>query len=77
MAVWSQNYLAVTVSEHDGKGYVFTLNSGATLGVMGAKYLYISDDKITGHDDNKASGTASSGITYNNAGFVLRYGIGV
>lgn len=67
----------VMVSEHNGKGHVFTMNSGATLGIIGAKYLYISDDKIVGHADNNASGTASSGITYNNAGFVLRYIIGV
>lgn len=65
------------VSEQEGKGNVFTLNSSAIFGVLAAKYLYLHDDKITGNAENNASGTASSGITYNNAGFVLRYVIGV
>ena len=65
------------VSEHEGKGNVFTLNSSTIFGVLAAKYLYIHDDKITGTVDNNKAGTASSGITYNNAGFVLRYVIGV
>ena len=65
------------VSKQEGKGNVFTLNSSAIFGVLAAKYLYLHDDKITGNAENNASGTASSGITYNNAGFVLRYVIGV
>lgn len=67
----------VMTAEQNGKGMAFTMNSGATIGVVGAKYLYINDDSIAGHADNKKSGVASSGITYNNAGFVLRYVIGV
>ena len=47
------------------------------FGVLVAKYLYIHDDKITGAEDNNKAGTASSGITYNTAGYVLRYVIGV
>ena len=65
------------VSEHEGKGNVFTLNSSAIFGVLAAKYLYIHNDKITGNAESNSSGTSSSGITYNNAGFVLRYVIGV
>lgn len=65
------------VASHNGVGSVFTLNSSAAFGVMAAKYLYIHDDHIKGHADNNKSGTSSSGITYNNAGFVLRYVIGV
>ena len=80
----TQNYVInsffvskMLVSEHEGKGNVFTLNSSAIFGVLAAKYLYIHDDKITGAEDNNKAGTASSGITYNNAGFVVRYVIGV
>lgn len=40
------------VSEHEGKGNVFTLNSSAIFGVLAAKYLYIHDDKITGAEGN-------------------------
>ena len=65
------------VASHNGVGSVFSLNSSAVFGVMAAKYLYIHDDHIKGHADNNKSGTASSGITYNNAGYVLRYVIGV
>ena len=65
------------MSEHEGKGNVFTLNSSVIFGVMAAKYLYIHDDRITGAEDNNKAGTASSGITYNNAGIVLRYVIRV
>jgi hypothetical protein len=65
------------IDAHNGVGSTFTLNSSALFGVMGAKYLYLHDDHIKGHVDNNKSGTSSSGITYNNAGFVLRYVIGV
>lgn len=44
---------------------------------VGSKYLYINDTRITGHADNIATGTGASGITYNNAAFVLRYVLGV
>jgi hypothetical protein len=43
----------------------------------GAKYLYIYDDKITGHANNELSGTGANGITYNNARWCLRWVIGV
>ena len=46
------------------------------FGAIATKYLYVNDAYITGHADNNATGTAN-GITYNNAGFVLRYVIGV
>ena len=52
------------------------MTTDGTFGVIASKYLYIHDDKITGSDSNNKSGTAN-GITYNNAGFVLRYVIGV
>lgn len=41
-----------------------------------AKYVYIHDTKITGHDLNTEQNT-TGGCTYNNRSFVLRYVIGV
>lgn len=63
------------VSKHSGFGcdLIFATSQ---FGVIGAKYLYISDSQIGGHDDNNKTGTAS-GVTYNNAHWVLRYVIGV
>lgn len=65
------------INAHNGTGNVFTMNSSSKFGLWCAKYLYLHDDNIAGHADNNASGTSASGITYNNAGFVLRYVIGV
>ena len=67
----------ILIDTHHGTGHTFTMNSSAIFGVLGAKYLYLHDTEITGNADNNKSGTASSGITYNNAGYVLRYVIGV
>lgn len=53
------------------------MTNDGIFGIMASKYLYIHDDKIGGNDVNGQSGTGASGITYNNAGFVLRYVIGV
>ena len=64
------------VASHAGAGSQFFMTTDGTFGVIASKYLYIHDDKITGSDSNNKSGTAN-GITYNNAGFVLRYVIGV
>lgn len=64
------------VKLHSGGGSCFFMVAGAAFGVVGSKYLYIADDRITGNADNTKTGTAN-GITYNNAGFDLRYVIGV
>ena len=56
-------------------GHTFVLGRGKFT-YTGTKYLYIYDDKITGHADNNLTGT-SNGITYANNKFVLRYVIGV
>jgi hypothetical protein len=64
------------VSLEPGDGHTFQLTNGK-YGTVGTKYLYINDDKIVGHVDNNASGTAGTGITFNNAKFVMRYVIGV
>lgn len=64
------------VKNHSGRGYVFQLGT-SNLAYFATKYLYISDDKITGHDNNNKTGTGACGITYTNNRFVLRYVIGV
>lgn len=58
-----------------GYGCSFTLAANK-FGAVATKYLYINDAYITGHVDNNATGTVN-GITFNNAGFVMRYVIGV
>lgn len=64
-----------SVAAWDGKGYTFQMTT-VKFATVGAKYLYIYDDSITGNDDNKASGT-TNGITFDNSAFVLRAVIGV
>lgn len=69
------------VSKYDvgifnGAPHTFFLGINAGFSTIGAKYLYIYDNVITGHEGNASSGV-NSGITYNNSMFVLRYVIGV
>lgn len=64
------------VAKHGGNGHVFHLST-SNLAYYATKYLYISNDKIVGHDNNNLTGTGTCGITYTNARFVLRYVIGV
>lgn len=64
------------VKAHAGNGHQFFMTTDGSFSVIATKYLYIHDNKIGGNDNNEKSGTAN-GITYNNAGFVLRYVIGV
>lgn len=54
--------------------YLMAINAGFSN--IGAKYVYIDDTKITGHEGNTASGT-NSGISYQNGSYVLRYVLGV
>ena len=63
------------VAAQGGSGHTIIL-AGTNFNPIGTKYLYISDDVISGNENNNATGTAN-GITYNNAAFVLRYVIGV
>jgi hypothetical protein len=58
-----------------GYGHTFFMTANK-FAVNATKYLYVNDTHITGHADNSATGTVN-GITFNNAGFVLRYVIGV
>lgn len=59
-----------------GRGFDFMLAT-SKFNLMSQKYLYINDDTIEGHENNAATGTATSGIKYTNNRFVLRYVIGV
>lgn len=63
------------VNLHNGKGAACPVGRAAFYNI-GMKYVYISDDEITGYSKNASSGT-SNGITYDNGLFVLRYVIGV
>lgn len=63
------------VKDSPGSGHCFTMASG-NFSIVAMKYLLIKDAEITGHDNNNLTGTAS-GITFNNARFVLRYVLGV
>lgn len=65
------------ITSHPGCGHSFNLGTDGQFGVFSTKYLYINDDIIKGNDNNTASGTGSSGVTYNNKLFVLRYVIGI
>lgn len=59
-----------------GYGTAFQMNT-VNFNTVGAKYLYIHDDYIKGNESNNLSGTATSGIVFNNAMYVLRYVLGV
>lgn len=65
------------VAAQPGVGSTFLMTTDGTFSVMATKYLYIHDDHIDGNANNEATGTGTSGVTYENNGFVLRYVIGV
>ena len=56
--------------------HTFFLMNDSGFGVVGAKYLYIADNVITGNATNAQDGS-NNGFTYKNRSFVLRYVIGV
>ena len=64
------------VALHEGQGNQFLMTTDGLFGAIASKYIYIYNDRLVGNANNEATGTAN-GITYNNAGFVLRYVIGV
>lgn len=64
------------IALQSGMGHCFQM-CNLTLNVFAVKYLYITDTGVTGNAANDETGTANSGITYNNKYFVLRYVIGV
>lgn len=64
------------VAQKEGKGHTFTLFTNSFSNVS-AKYVYISDNRLTGHANNTETGTGAIGLKYNNKYFCLRYVIGV
>ena len=65
------------VANRSAQGSVFLL-SNTYFDQFGAKYLYISDTNIRGHDNNQLGvKTAGSGVKYQNSMYVMRYVIGV
>ncbi len=60
-----------------GVGNTFLMTTDGSFSIMATKYVYIHDDKIVGNDVNSTTGTGTSGVKYENNGFVLRYVIGV
>lgn len=76
---WGWNLFFVPKAHIDlnaNSGYCFMMTSNMFTYVA-CKYLYIRNNEILGNDANNTSGTAASGIKYNNERFVLRYVIGV
>lgn len=75
---WNWNFTFVPkqwVSSNGGAG-VTSHMSGSNFSDMASKYVYVSNNKVTGNAANENTGTAN-GITYANNKFVLRYVIGV
>lgn len=73
------NYIFVPkehVLRHSGNGVAMLLISGTGL-TRGSKYVYIFDNKITGHANNNKVSTEENGWIVNPSGFVLRYVYGV
>lgn len=64
------------VAQKEDKGHTFTLFANSFSNVS-AKYVYISDNRLTGHANNTETGTGAIGLKYNNKYFCLRYVIGV
>lgn len=75
---WNHIYYFVPkehVASYNGSGIVVRLGN-PDFSNLASKYLYISNDHITGNDQNNTSGT-NSGITYNNAAWVMTQVIAV
>lgn len=64
------------IAEWPGGGHGFLMSS-TNLNRVCQKYLYINDTYLRGHDQNNQTGTGSSGASYTNNAFVLRYIFGV
>lgn len=68
------------IKSFNGQGVCMLLTSemqGANLGYMGWKYVYITDNKITGRASNGSDYTTQPGIKITNTRFVLRQVLGV
>ncbi len=64
------------VSIMGGYGVAFQMNT-VNFSTVATKYLYVHDTYIKGNESNNLAGTATSGVTFNNASYVLRYVLGV
>ena len=66
------------VAAKPGVGHLLIMGATPTFELMAAKYLYINDETIAGHASNSLAGTSTTtGITYANNAFVMRYVIGI
>lgn len=64
------------VAKHGEQGHCFFLSHTPSV-MFATKYIYISDNRLTGHANNSKSETTSEGITYRNNRYVLQYVLGV
>ena len=62
------------VQLHNGVGWDIELRRTKNA-TFGTKYVYVNDDRIVGHADNVATGTANN-VPYKNNQWVLRYVFG-
>lgn len=64
------------VASYNNSG-VNMMMATATLNIVGAKYIYVSDTSVRGNDNNSQTGTGTSGIKFNNKYWVLAQVLGV
>ena len=64
------------IAKNPGASRSFTM-ANINFSTVCSKVLYINDSTIRGHASNATSGTGTSGIAYNNTGYVLRYVLAV
>lgn len=64
------------VETKGGRGHAFVLMPNS-LSTASVKYVYVADQKLTGHANNATEGTGNNGIKYNNKYFALVQVIGV
>ena len=74
---WGWNFTVIPkawIPDNPNNGGMTTfMVENATVGNVGAKYIYIRDNRIVGNDNNSKTGTGTSAIKYANNKFVLRY----
>ena len=74
---WGWNFTVIPKAwipdNPNNMGMTTFMVENATVGNVGVKYFYVYDNRITGNDNNFASGTGKSAIKYANNKFVLRW----
>lgn len=74
---WGWNFTVIPklflTDNPGGSGMSTFMAENSALGNVGAKYIYVRDDRILGNDTNTKAGTGASAIKYNNNKFVLRW----